>query len=310
MARRGSRAWPGSGRVLRSVRTANRHAVIMTVAVAVTAALVAAMAFAVAAVIQQAAARSVPEITSLRPKLIVELTRHPLWVFGVMLDVLSFLVLGLALAFGPLVLVMPVASTDLLFALPLFAWRRGQRLTRAEVAGAVCAAGGMVAFLVVLPASEGASLPGLWDWVPLLAVIAALVAVLLAAGLRTAGSVRTALYAAAAGVLLALLDALAKSAAELFRHEGLDALGHWEPYALVVVGITGLLLIQSAYQAGSLAVSLPIIDTVEPVGSVLVGAAVFREPLATSWALAVQVAGGVLAVVGIVVLSRSPLVQA
>lgn len=281
----------------------------VTIAVAVTAALLAAMAFAVAAVVQQAAAASVPEAQSLRPSLFLTLIRRPAWVAGIALDVGSFLVLGLALAFGPLVLVMPLAATDLLFALPLLAWRQRQHLTRTEVAGAACTAGGMAAFLVVLPTTTGTALPGLWDWVPVLAVVVLLAGVLLAAGFRASGNIRTGLYAAAAGLLLALLDALTKSSADLFRGEGFAALAHWEPYALIGVGGAGLLLVQSSYQAGSLAVSLPVIDTVEPVGSVVMGAVVFAEPLATSWALAVQVVAGVAAVAGIVILSRSPLVR-
>ncbi|WP_194923006.1 DMT family transporter [Catenulispora pinisilvae] len=281
----------------------------MSIAVSVTAALLAAVAFAVAAVIQQAAASDVPASESLRPGLFLSLVRRPAWVAGAALDVASFGIQGVALAFGPLVLVMPLASTDLLFALPLLAWRRGQRLNRAEVVGAACTAGGMAAFLVALPSTAGAGLPGLADWVPALIGVAAVVAGLLAVGIRMSGNVRTALYAAAAGALLALLDAVTKSVADLFRHDGLGALGHWEPYALIVVGCTGLILVQSAYQAGSLAVSLPIIDTVEPVGSVVMGAVVFEEPLATSWALVGQVAAGMLAVAGIVILSRSPLVR-
>ena len=280
----------------------------MSIAVAVAAALLAALTFAVGAVIQQGVASSVPEKKSLRLSLVASLVRRPAWLVGAVLDVSSYLILGVALAFGPLVLVMPLASTDLLFALPLLAWRRRRRVTRAEAAGAACTAGGMAAFLAVLPSTAGRPVPALASWIPLLVVVVALVAGLLAAGIRMSSTVRTGLYAAAAGLLLALLDALTKSAADLFRRDGLATLAHWEPYALIAVGGTGLLLVQSSYQAGSLKVSLPVIDTVEPVGSVLMGAVVFAEPLATSWALAVQVAGGALAVAGIVVLSRSTLV--
>jgi hypothetical protein len=225
------------------------------------------------------------------------------------LDVSSFLIQGVALAFGPLVLVMPLASTDLLFALPLLAWRQGRRVTRTEVAGAACTAGGMAAFLAVLPSVSGTAVPGLADWIPVLIAVVAVVVTLLAIGIRWTGTVRTAFYAASAGSMLALLDAMTKSAADLFRHDGLAALAHWEPYALIGIGGTGLLLVQSSYQIGSLEVSLPVIDTVEPVGSVVMGAVVFEEPLATSWALAVQVMGAVLGIVGIVVLSRSTKLQ-
>ncbi|WP_329190652.1 hypothetical protein [Actinacidiphila glaucinigra] len=65
----------------------------------------------------------------------------------------------------------------------------------------------------------------------------------------------------------------------------------------------------SSFQAGSLAVSLPLIDTIEPIGAVLAGADRLNERLATSGHLAVQVLGAALAVTGIVILDRSPLVR-
>lgn len=282
----------------------------MSIAVAVTAALVAALAFAGAAVIQQGAAASVPETESLRPSLFLALLRRPAWVAGALLDVFSFLIQGVALAFGPLVLVMPLASTDLLFALPMLAWRQGRRVTRVEMAGAACTAGGMAAFLAVLPVASGTNTPGPADWFLVLIAVVGLVVTLLAIGIRWSGTARTMLYAAAAGSMLALLDAITKSTADLFRNDGLAAFAHWEPYALIAVGIVGLLLVQSSYQAGSLEASLPVIDTVEPVGSVVMGAVVFEEPLASSWALAVQLVGAMLAVTGIVILSRSTKLQA
>ncbi len=281
----------------------------MNIAVAVLAALMAACCFAVAAVLQQAAASSIPATASLRPRLLLSLARQPLWVAGVTLSAAAYVIQGAALAFGPLVLVMPLASTDLLFALPLAARRTGVRLTRIEVTGAACTTGGLATFLALLPGAAGIAAPGIADWLPLLAVMAFLVAVLLAVGLRGSGRVRTGTYAAAAALLFALLDALTKSAADLFRDDGLAALHHWEPYALIAVGGTGLFLAQSAFQAGSLAISLPVIDTLEPIGAVLIGSALFREPLATSWALLVQVFGAILATAGIVILDKSPMVR-
>ena len=38
----------------------------------------------------------------------------------------------------------------------------------------------------------------------------------------------------------------------------------------------------NAFQVGVLSVSLPVIDTVEPVSAVIIGATVFSESLATS----------------------------
>ncbi|GGX79623.1 DMT family transporter [Streptomyces anandii] len=278
----------------------------MTTGFAGAAALASACCFAAAAVMQQSAAASVPESDSLRPRLILDLLRRPLWLAGIGMSFFSYVIQGVALAFGPLVLVLPLAALDLVFALPMVALRRRRRLTAAEVTGAACTSGGVAAFLAVLPPPAGIVAPSVGDWLPLLAVAAGCVCVLVPVGRRRAGRPRTALYAAAAGVMFALLDSLTKSTAGLFREDGVGTLAHWEPYALLLVGGTGMLLAQSSFQAGSLTVSLPIIDTLEPIGGVLMGAVVFQERLATSWALAVQGLGALAAVAGIVILGRSP----
>src|SRR5215470_1584572 len=71
-------------------------------------------------------------------------------------------------------------------------------------------------------------------------------------------------------------------------------------------GTLGTLLSQSAFRAGALSVSLPVIDTLEPVSAVVIGAFVFGERLAASpGQLAAQLAGGAVAVAGIAALSRS-----
>ncbi|GHD91836.1 DMT family transporter [Streptomyces naganishii] len=278
----------------------------MTTGFAVAAALASACCFAAAAVMQQSAAASVPESDSLRPRLILDLLRRPLWLAGIGMSFFSYVIQGVALAFGPLVLVLPLAALDLVFALPMVALRRRRRLTAAEITGAACTSGGVAAFLAALPPPAGIVAPSVGDWLPLLAVAAGCVCVLVPVGRRRPGRSRTALYAAAAGVMFALLDSLTKSTAGLFRENGVGTLAHWEPYALLLVGGTGMLLAQSSFQAGSLTVSLPIIDTLEPIGGVLMGAVVFQERLATSWALAVQGLGALAAVAGIVILGRSP----
>lgn len=283
----------------------------MNTAVAVAAALLSALSFGVGSVLQQQAAREAPASDSLRLRLLLELARRPKWLTGMGLVVSSYALLGLALAAGPLVLVQPLAATDLVFALPFLAWRRGITLTRPEVAGIVCTAGGVAVFLTVLPPPAHGTVPDIADWVPVLAAVGGAVVLLAPAGLRRRGSTRTALFAVCAALLFALLDSLTKSTADRFQTQGAGAFLAWEPYSLIVIGVLGLTMSQSAYQAGSLAISLPIIDTLEPIGAVLIGIAVFGERLAQSPpALAVQMLGAAVAVAGILLLDRSPLARA
>jgi hypothetical protein len=61
----------------------------------------------------------------------------------------------------------------------------------------------------------------------------------------------------------------------------------------------------NAFQAGALAASLPVMDTVEPACGVLLGTLLFGERLAASPAgIAVQLAGAAAAIAGITLLGR------
>jgi hypothetical protein len=116
--------------------------------------------------------------------------------------------------------------------------------------------------------------------------------------------------AAAAGVIYGLLDALTKSSVDLLANRGVaGTLAAWEPYGMLAAAIAGAAFGQSAFGAGALSLSLPVIDTLEPVTAVVLASVVFGERLAASPALlAVQLAGGALAVAGIAVLNRSSIV--
>jgi len=277
----------------------------VTTVIAVLAALGAACCFALAAVVQHGAARETGEkLLSLR--LLLALVRNPRWLAGVALGVLSFAVQGLALAFGPLALVQPLAATDVLFALPMIAVLHRYRLTRGDWLGAGAVAGGIALFFAVSPPSEGTRAPGLAAWAPVILAAGAFAAVAGLAAMRARGAAQVIWLAAGAGITYGVLDALTKSTVDLLADRGFTTLLRWEPYALLAAGILGTLLSQSAFRAGALSVSLPVIDTLEPVSAVLIGAFVFGERLAASpGQLAAQLAGGAVAAAGIAALSRS-----
>lgn len=281
----------------------------MSTAIAVAAALAAAFCFALGSLVQQGVARQ-SGAGILRWRMLLALVRQPRWVAGVLLGAGSFGIQGLALAFGPLTLVQPLAATDVLFALPLIARRNRRRLTMQDAGGAVLVTAGIAVFLAASRPAPGQSVPGLAAWLPAIATIAAITAGSAVAGLRLRGHGRVVWLAMAAGVLYGLLDALTKSSVDILAARGLAVLATWEPYALAVTALFGELFGQSAFSAGALSLSLPVIDSVEPVTAVLIGASVFGEHLASSPVLlTVQMAAGVLAIAGIVVLSRSSVVR-
>ena len=105
------------------------------------------------------------------------------------------------------------------------------------------------------------------------------------------------------------MAALTKVNASLARAGLRELLDHWPPYALLAVGGAAVLLVQSAYQAGPLSASLPVIMVVEPLASVGIGTYLFHEQLGRhGLAPLAEIAGLAAIVAGIVVLARSPVV--
>jgi drug/metabolite transporter (DMT)-like permease len=75
---------------------------------------------------------------------------------------------------------------------------------------------------------------------------------------------------------------------------------------LVVVGVVGMVVAQSAFQSGALDLSLPTMTVTDPLSSIVIGATVFGERIASSpLALTVEVVSLAAMVVGVYVLARS-----
>jgi drug/metabolite transporter (DMT)-like permease len=282
----------------------------MRTAIAVVLALLASLCFALGSLIQQGAARQT-HARALRLGLLVTLARERRWLGGMALTVFSFGIQAAALAFGPLALVQPLATLDVLFALPLIARLNHRPLTAKSIAGGLCVAAGMAVFVGISPPTRGIGAPGITAWLPALIAIAALVAVSATAALRASGTARVILLAASAAAIYGVLDGLTKSTVDILSHRGAAVLTTWEPYALIAAGILGGLFGQSAFNAGPLSLSLPVIDTVEPATAVILAVVVFHESLSrTPWHLAVQLLGAATAAAGIVLLSHSTVVMA
>jgi len=115
------------------------------------------------------------------------------------------------------------------------------------------------------------------------------------------------LFAFTTGALFGITAALTKASVVLIDHDGFGALGHWEPYALVVLGALGFVVNQRAFQAGSLTASLPTLTIVEPIVAALIGVTMLHETVPTDGVLEwIAVAVAVVAmIVATIVLSRS-----
>ena len=280
--------------------------------VAVPASVGAAASFAVANVAQMRGARRSETTRTLDPRLLVHLGADPLWLAGLGASIIGFALEATALAIAPVVLVQPLIVAELLFALPLAAAVGGSRLGRREWTGAVLVALGLIAFVVIVRPTDSAGSASWRTWLLIVCVIAAVVVLLLRTGERRHGVKRTSAFAAAGGISLGLLSVLTKLTMRDFGNRGLGALATLAPWAVIAVGIFGLWLAQTAFRAGPLAVSLPLIDVGEPLVASLVAVMAFGERLGSltvAMSTGLALAGGIVAG-GVILLDRSPLVQA
>ena len=275
----------------------------------VVSALGSAFLYALAAVFQQRAAVAEPLEHSLRLRLLFNLLRRPLWLAGLACDVGAFVLQFYALDHGSLVLVQPLLVSGLLFALPLGALLSHERMRRSDWIGAALVVIGLSVFLIVAQPDRGSADAAPKVWLMLVVTILFTVSVLVFAAQHTKGSRRAGFLAAAAGTMYGLTAALTKACGHLLD-EGLKHLfTSWKPYALTAGGISGTLIDQSAYQAGPLNWSLPIVTVTDPVVSIAIGAFVFGEGINVKGiAPIVEAIALVVMTIGVFQLSSSPLV--
>lgn len=276
----------------------------------VPAAIAAGACFASAGLFQQRAASQKPSDESLSPRLLLELAREPLWLAGISLAVLSYVFQAVALALGPLSVVQPLIVSELIFALPISARMHGLRLHTREWLAAATVAIGLGVAIVSADPQEGNPLAPLSGWLLVLAAVGGLVVLALLIGRRAGDTWKASSFALAAGVVMGTQSAVFSATITLVRKQGFGMFLNWQPYVLIILSIGGLTLIQSAYQAGPLAASLPVLDGAEPAVAVVLGLALFGETIASG---ALRFAGmgiGIVAVVsGIILLDTSPVIH-
>ena len=122
---------------------------------------------------------------------------------------------------------------------------------------------------------------------------------------------RPAWLAAAGGVLYACTAVLTKPATQAFTAGPARLAQTWQLYALLTLSLVAATAIQTAFQVGTIAASLPTLTAIEPVAGVALGIGVLGEHLTTGLGSVPPLGLAIFAMLaGIVVLARSPLVAA
>lgn len=271
--------------------------------------LAAALLYALGSVVQHRAAARVHHEHSLRPSLLARLATNPRWLLANAVNLSAFALQFLALRRGSLLVVQPLLVTALLFALPLEAAAAHHRVSGRDWAAGLAVVAGLGAFLAVANPDVGRGTTSGRGWVGVLLAGAGSVGLLVWAATRSDTRHRAAYLGMAAGIVYGLTAAVSRASGTLLGHGVAHALRAWEPYALAGLAVTGLVLSQSAFQAGPLKISLPLFSVVEPVVAAAIGVLAFHEhPMASPAALAAEALAVAVMVTGVVALARSPLV--
>jgi drug/metabolite transporter (DMT)-like permease len=258
-----------------------------------------------AAVLQQHAAIREPRALSMRAGLLGRLVRRPWWLVGNALDGVGYLLQFLALRRGSLTLVEPFLVLSVVIALPVAAWldHRPVRASGWASTGAIAAGVGL--FLAAAHPGLGHPRASGEAWALLTVVIAAGCGVMVLAARRSL--CRAAVFlAAGSGIAFGYVAALTERTGHLLDAGVLHTLAMWVPYALVIGAVASLLFTQSAFHAGELRLSLPILTVAQPLVAGAIGLGIFGEHInSRGWAPVLEVLGLAMVTVGVVVLARS-----
>ena len=278
-------------------------------AIYVSLTLLAALGFAAAAVLQQAeAARQDPNASG-GGSLIFQLLRQPLWLLGLLAYVAAYGLQVWAVSLGPVVIIQPLIAAQLVFSLILGTLFMHRRAGLWEWLGAVGVTVGLAGFIIGTDPSHGEPDANAMPWI--MATVGTLVAIVLSVGIgsRTRGAVKSSLYGTAAGLCWGFMIVLMKMVTHGLREgEGWGDIGTMlsQPfvYGLLVTAIGGFLLLQKAFQAGSLTHALVSYTVLEIVLAVLLGILLFHErPHSGAVSLTITIFSSTLMLAGIVSLA-------
>jgi multidrug transporter EmrE-like cation transporter len=121
---------------------------------------------------------------------------------------------------------------------------------------------------------------------------------------------QAALLAVAAGAAWGFVAAVIKEMSGLLSSGPYAVFTNWSPYVLLIAGAVAFFLLSNAFQAGPLAASQPGLTIVDPLVASILGVFLFKDRIRHD---PIELLGEAIALVvllgGVIVLSRSPLVQ-
>ena len=249
-------------------------------ALAIGSALLAAFWAAVGIVVRQRAIQGEAGNPEDSGAIVTSWVRQPSWWAGTLGAVGGYVFQALALAHGSLLLVQPLLVSSLLFVLPLGARFSNQHVRARDWWWALVLITALTVFVLVGQPREGHYRPPVPAWSVALIGSVPVVIVCVLAARRMVGRPRAMLLATAVAVLLGMIAVLTKVSTHRLAVRGWHGLLTVPaPYLLVVLAVAVTVLEQSAFHAGALQASVPIMLVGEPVVAVLLGVVILGEHL-------------------------------
>lgn len=273
---------------------------------AVALALASALTVGLATSIQHRAAEDAPASITGGAGLLAHLVRRPFWWLGQALSFVALIFHALALGFGPIALVQPIAIMGMVFAPPVRAAMSRTWLPRREALAVVLTFAGLVAFLLATAPQESTVLPGPGTYALLAAFAAAAAVLVLLARRAVDPGLRALMLGCAAGLLFGSVAVSLKIAMHALADDGLAGfLSTPATPAFVVLGLCGIAINQLAYRTARISASMPALNIVNVLVALVFGYLVFSEvPRHTPGALVVEVIAALLIGYGLLELAR------
>jgi drug/metabolite transporter (DMT)-like permease len=284
---------------------------------AVLLALSASFFTATSSVCQRLGAKDAESGSGFDAEIILRLIRRPIWLLGILSMIVGFVLQVAALHFGGLAIVQPVISFELILVFAAMRVLGKRSVARRDWFAAASMSAGLGLFLYAASPTngrEGASASSWW-YAGLGVGAAVLVAIAIAydwgGHRRTSRTRRAAALGVATGASWGFAAAIIREFGSRLDHGVGAVFTNWSPYVLIGVGIIAMILESNAVSVGSLAASQPGFTITDPLVATLLGIVIFAERIRLdALDLSGELAASVLLIVGVVVLSHSPIVAA
>jgi len=241
------------------------------VAIATSLELATALFYAISNVLELLEAEKVPDELAMRQSLLLRLIKQPRWLLGLASDFGGYICHAAALGLATVVFVEPILATGILMSLFIGSRFVHRPVHRTDWIAAGVLSGGLALFLYEVSPTGGRQLARTREWVVAGPSAVAAIAICMALGRSVRGRPRAALLGVAAGISFGVSALLTKALVH-YLGDGIFAwVPHWEPYALAVAAIGGVIVAQSALQTGALGAAVGAIEAMSVISGSLFG---------------------------------------